>query len=665
MFAPSSAAAFLAGTAPFKVLDPQVLERLAVICEERSAAAGAAVVTEGDEDDSLFVLLEGRAEVQLGPSRTPIAALGPGDSFGETAVLTGVGRTASVVALSDVRFLRLDGEAVRSVVAESGEAREVLENVVEELARARLIRETTAFAGLDDDARRALARSTQRRRMGTGGVLFSQGEPADAAYLIVAGNVQLLRDEGGSDRDVARVGPGALLGETAVVTGSARTATAIAATDLELLEMPEQVLSTVLASNIETSRRVAELVRLRYRPRRVEGIEVHPKEPPEDDTVAVLEDAHHHRYFRLSEQGLFVWQRLDGEHNVRDLAVEGMERFRAFAPDAIAQLLARLEAAGFVEGAGLASQTEAGGRSLAGRAYRALTWTKEIPALHGLTDAVYRGGGRALFTWPAQVLFAAVALAGPVTLFASADRAQSAVATVGGVGWALLFGFVLAAVIHDSGHALATRHYGREVRGGIGFFWLSPIVFINTSDMWLGPKRERIVVTLAGPYAHLITAGVAGLLTLVTDGLALVIAWQFTLFAYAGVLLNLSPLLELDGYYLMVHVLHRPNLRRRSLAFLVEDLPKAFRDPSVLRGHGVEVAYGIASLVFVLAVTAYSIVMYRIGIEPWLGRVFSSSVTSAIGWTLAVLLMVAVVAGIVGDVQRALAASRAERGKSV
>ena len=640
-----------------------MLERLATACEERAISAGAAVVSEGDDDDSLFVLLDGQAEVRLGPSRTPIAVLGPGDSFGETAVLTGARRTASVVALSDLRFLQLDGEAVRSVAAASPEARGALEGVMEELARARLIREVTTFAALDDTARRALARSTVRRRLGDGEVLFSQGDHAQAAYLIISGNVRLLREVGGASADVARVGPGALLGETAVVTGSPRTATAVAATEVELLELSLRALSEVLGSDTETSRRVAELVRLRYRPRRLQEIEVYAKEPPEDDTVAVLKDPQHHRYFRLSEQGRFVWERLDGNHNVRDLAVEGMDRFRAFAPDAIAQLLARLEAAGFVEGAGLASSSAIEGRSLATRAYRALTWTKEIPALHGLTDAVYRGGGRALFSWPAQVLLAAVALAGPVTLIASADRAQAAVATVGGVGWALLLGFVLAAVIHDSGHALATRHYGREVRGGVGFFWLSPIVFINTSDMWLGSKRERIVVTLAGPYAHLITAGIAGLLTLVTDGLALVIAWQFTLFAYADVLLNLSPLLELDGYYLMVHVLHRPNLRRRSLAFLVEDLPKALRNPALLRGHGVEVVYGIASIVFVLALTAYAVVMYRIGIEPWLARVFAPTVTSAIGWTLAALLMVAVVAGIVGDVQHALAASRAERGE--
>jgi hypothetical protein len=61
------------------------------------------------------------------------------------------------------------------------------------------------------------------------------------------------------------------------------------------------------------------------------------------------------------------------------------------------------------------------------------------------------------------------------------------------------------------------------------------------------------------------------------------------------------------SYYLVVHALHRPNLRRRSLAFLVEELPRAFRDPSVMRGHGLEVTYGDASLAFVVALTVYLI----------------------------------------------------------
>jgi hypothetical protein len=336
-------------------------------------------------------------------------------------------------------------------------------------------------------------------------------------------------------------------------------------------------------------------------------------------------------------------------------------------PDAIAHLTSRLEVSGFIEGLPLPPlQDAAADRRWWLRpfelSYRALTWMREIPGLDTIVGRVYRGGGRLLFTRPAQIVLGALAIAGPIAVFASSDRAGTAIEALGGTsGWALLLGFFIAATIHDSGHALATKHFGREVRGGIGFFWLSPIIFINTSDMWLAPKRQRVIVTLAGPYAHLMTAGVAGVLTFAAHGFALVALWEFALFAYADVILNLSPLLELDGYYLVVHLTDRPNLRRRSLAFLVEDLPRALRSPAVLHGHGLELAYGVASVLFVLGVTAYSIVMYRLGILPWLRSTFSAATTSVIGWTLAAVLAAATLAAIVGDIRQAVAASRTDR----
>ncbi|MGI8478327.1 MAG: cyclic nucleotide-binding domain-containing protein [Gaiellaceae bacterium] len=623
------------------------------------------IVLEGEQADALFTVLEGVAEVRLGRSATPIAGLKAGDCFGETALLRHSTRTASVIALTPCTVLRIEASVIGAVLERSPGFGRALERTSDELEKARFIREVAAFAALDDTGRRELARSTQDRTIAEGTTLFCEEEMGTACYLVRTGRVRLVRTVGGSPSTVAMLGAGSLFGETAVLTGEPRNATALADTDVDLLELPRSALDDVVFANRDVARGLRELVRLRHRPTRTEGVELHRTDPPEGETVAVLKDPIAHRYFRLSEHGLFVWERLDGNSNVRDLALEGMERFHSFAPDAIAQLLLRLEAGGFIRGAGLRQEpqdeAQAWPRRAIARVYAAFTWTKEIPALHRITDAVYRFGARALFTPVAQVLLVLVALAGPVALGVSSERTQEAVGSVGGVGWALFVGFVLAAMIHDSGHALATRHYGRQVRGGIGFFWLSPIVFVNTSDMWLAPKRQRVVVTLAGPYAHLIAAGVAGLATLVLEGFWLVALWELALFSYFDVLLNLSPLLELDGYYLLVHLLHRPNLRRRSLAFLVEGWPRVLRDRTVLHGHGLEAAYGIASVLFVVVLMAYSIFFYRAGIEPWLARVFSPGTTTAIGWGLVVALVVATVTAVLGDIQRAVAVSRGER----
>ena len=46
---------------------------------------------------------------------------------------------------------------------------------------------------------------------------------------------------------------------------------------------------------------------------------------------------------------------------------------------------------------------------------------------------------------------------------------------------------------------------------GVGWYWFGPIAYVDTSDMWLAGRKERVFVSLAGPYADLVTGGLAAL----------------------------------------------------------------------------------------------------------------------------------------------------------
>lgn len=68
--------------------------------------------------------------------------------------------------------------------------------------------------------------------------IFESGEPADAFYVLLAGEVLLLdTSRGGVSRLVARLGPGDSVGETDSLLGCARGARAVAATDARLLRL--------------------------------------------------------------------------------------------------------------------------------------------------------------------------------------------------------------------------------------------------------------------------------------------------------------------------------------------------------------------------------------------------------------------------------------------
>ena len=85
----------------FADLSPRDLKRLAESMVERSFAPGQAVVSEGTGGIGFFVILEGNAKVsQDGEER---AVLGPGDYFGEMALIDGDDRAASVHADGELR----------------------------------------------------------------------------------------------------------------------------------------------------------------------------------------------------------------------------------------------------------------------------------------------------------------------------------------------------------------------------------------------------------------------------------------------------------------------------------------------------------------------------------------------------------------------------------
>jgi CRP-like cAMP-binding protein len=76
---------------------------------------GATILKGGRQGEVLFVLLDGAARVVRG-GRT-VARLGPGDFFGEIAVLDRRPRTATVIATSPVRCLTLHRDDLREVIA--------------------------------------------------------------------------------------------------------------------------------------------------------------------------------------------------------------------------------------------------------------------------------------------------------------------------------------------------------------------------------------------------------------------------------------------------------------------------------------------------------------------------------------------------------------------
>ena len=109
----------------FERLDPEDLQRVAAVADERDFAPGTSIVKEGEVGDELFVILEGLVRVERREpdgSIRQIRTYEQGDHFGELAVLLERPRVATVVAEGDVRTLVIGGEGLTTILRERPEA---------------------------------------------------------------------------------------------------------------------------------------------------------------------------------------------------------------------------------------------------------------------------------------------------------------------------------------------------------------------------------------------------------------------------------------------------------------------------------------------------------------------------------------------------------------
>jgi putative peptide zinc metalloprotease protein len=344
----------LAGAPALSHLPDPVLEDLASRLTEERFRSADRVVVEGETDDRLYFIVEGRAEAStIGPSGiVPLATLGPGELFGELSLLeAGSSRQATVTAVEPLLLLSLRATDFRLALDAHPEGRSAFEKLADDLLVTKLLKQASPFSTLDGELLRRLAARLERLEVPTGETIIRQGEPGEECYVLRSGRVEVLASGAqGDERILATLDPGSLFGEAALLTDGLRNATVRALEPSTLLVLRRRDLLEVLGEDRQTRERMLELVRMRDRPRRVRGIEVHHRTTITGETITTLKDARRDTNHRLSPAGWFVWQRLDGEHTLRDLTSEYVATYEASASHAVVEAVVGLVAAGFVEG---------------------------------------------------------------------------------------------------------------------------------------------------------------------------------------------------------------------------------------------------------------------------------------------------------------------------
>jgi signal transduction histidine kinase len=117
----------------------------------------------------------------------------------------------------------------------------------EQLAEA--LRRSPLFRDLPQPAMERLLAATIRRELPAGTVLVTEGEPATSAYLVLDGELEVLRRAGNQEIAVAVRAAGEVIGEMSLLTGASRSASVRARTFAVLAEIPRSALeSTAICS---------------------------------------------------------------------------------------------------------------------------------------------------------------------------------------------------------------------------------------------------------------------------------------------------------------------------------------------------------------------------------------------------------------------------------
>jgi CRP-like cAMP-binding protein len=126
----------------------------------------------------------------------------------------------------------------------------------------RALRTVPAFSALDETTLCDIVGASSNLVWRTGSPIFEPGDPAEALYIILSGEVRIV-DE--SEDDVARLGQGDFFGELSLLRRTSHTKRAEVLEDSELMVLPQQSFEALLADDPELAEAVRSAMETRLR----------------------------------------------------------------------------------------------------------------------------------------------------------------------------------------------------------------------------------------------------------------------------------------------------------------------------------------------------------------------------------------------------------------
>ena len=601
---------------------------LAKIMDEKQYEPGQIIVTENNLVDSVYIIASGAAEVTRTSThrkktvQVPVAVLHAGEAIGlnDTGFYSSTGkRTATVTAVTMMVLLHLDIKELYSFLKKYNLELSMYTASLQ-MMRMRLIKQSLPFGKISHERLQWLAEHVEELTLPAGTILFNEGDVGDKCYLIRSGKIEVIAQEDGQPHQLAILKAPVLFGEATMITHARRNATARVIEDAELFSLSHEHLTELIESESNVAKMFMTLMLDRSRPMQNEHVTVHQRTTADGQELTILKNPDNGAYFKLSKEGYFIWQHLDGKHTMQDITLTMAEEFQLFAPNVVAALISKLTQSNFVSNVDIESDMV---KSKQSWWMKGMMYVQKIMSLHVAiknTDnwitKTYNKYMWIFFTRIGKIISIFLIIMGFAGLYLATNQTVMFFHAhkMGLLMLVMIYPLsAISLIFHELAHAYAVKSAGREVRHiGIGWSFSGPIAFTDTSDMWLSARRARIAVNVAGVYADALFCSLCVLLIFIIPNPYIQgFLWVYALYAYVDAFRELSPLQELDGYYILMDSVEKNHLRQHAVVWLVKKFPKCLRKPSLFKENKAEVIYWIVCISYLVLVSIVTLMLQR------------------------------------------------------
>jgi CRP-like cAMP-binding protein/thioredoxin reductase/Fe-S-cluster-containing hydrogenase component 2 len=248
--------------------DEQQLRETFLAARVREYAPGETIIRQNDYTNDFLIVASGRVELRRSPeqssSEIKIAELTAGNFFGEMSLISGRRRTATAIAVGPTRIIEIPRKSILKLLGNAPRAK----NLVDQAFMLRAFG-GYLFPGIPEAALGELVDVATVESFDKDAVVFSEGQKADAFYLIRKGMVKIAKKSGDKEVVLSYLVAGNFFGEAALFSDSARTATVSAIFPAELIKLSKTDFNEFIAARPELrdvpmkkleERRIASLV---------------------------------------------------------------------------------------------------------------------------------------------------------------------------------------------------------------------------------------------------------------------------------------------------------------------------------------------------------------------------------------------------------------------